>query len=1848
MPMLENGKIAILAVMVASACFAQDARSVSLSGEWQFRKGGTQTWTTVEVPHDWAAAGPFDADDKADADMPDLILGFAFTGKLPWRGTGRYRRMFTLTPDDMAGAVRLEFDGVMARPKVYVNGRYAGGWDYGYMGFVIDVTSFVIAGTNTLEVAADTTRLNARWHPGGGIYRDVRLVCTGRNHVVPGTLSITAPEVSRNRATVRVEYDSSLDGHTNFSFAVDSPRLWDFDDPHLYDIDILGETFRYGIRTMEFTADDGFRLNGRRVQLKGANLHHDLGILGVAMDPDARRRQLLILKDMGVNAIRTSHNPIDPFTLDLCDEMGFVVWNECFDKWSTLGGRLAEEDRDSYVLRNLEAFVRRDRNHPCVAIWSIGNEIRPTSESEPDGMTRERCRLYRDAIKSLDPTRPVGAGCCHAELLKDDTLADLDVIGWNYNGGYRLAREKFPAKPLVYTESASAVSSYGYYCNPPPGGRLAYDIASREIDSYDHCSAPSTDIADREFERMAQDRYCAGEFVWTALDYIGEATPYLRRSIRPTPAWLAAIPERELARSSYFGAVDLTGMPKDRFFLYRAHWNDKAETVHVLPHWNWGIGEWGTGNGERRVPVYVYTSGDEAELFLNGRSLGRRRKAKGVFRIEPNRTKDYEGDAASDFRTNTYYAVCDKYRLRWFDVPYEPGELRAVAYRGGREIGESRVCTAGAPVRLRLERDPYSPLGARTVFVKVAAVDSCGTSHPLASNRVHFTVEGGARLAAVGNGNARAYDSFGGDSYPLYNGAAMAVVRFAQDARSAVLKVSSDGLEPAELVIERVEKRAGRIAVLDMNLSAGVSNRFGCASSPSSFVRALGGKYDVRIVNHANAVPDGAFDTAKTDMLIIPSGSLFPQEAAKEIVAFLKNGGLMITIGGYAFDEPMDFLDGKWRLPGGVASLPSPVGTKRLAFPPKDDWKFNTLPGTQTLLKEATYSNRGRAVKVSTPYLLAYNLAVMPVSSEDVSDARALCFRAKTDSGLRTFRVEITELDGSRWKADIPASAEWKDYALSWEKFAFHPGSPTKGKRGGVKDRVRFHEAVQISFGITHGNGNPLRRPHTLWIADLMAGDDPAADSRKPPVAQARINTKIFPLGGKEAVPRPDQIGVFSPAYRLKDVVSIQNDPATDNLFSSVAFKGTFGGWDASAMLTPKVNGHAENCVAYRPVLACLGGDGSLRGRAACLAYNYGGVFKGSSWALFGIDNRDLFVAPEADAFLLDVVDALFRRVYLAVTKPKWSCWRPGETAEFETTVKNFSADAASGEVVFTLADEQGRIVSRAARPFRVSPRSYERLVMDWLVPKDAGDFYRLKAELAIGGRVVDREETAIAVWNEETIANGPKVGIDGTFFTVNGRRQFLMGAQASVARQLSHTSGSALRFYEDFKSMKSMGMSVSRNFFALDSRTKEPERTRILRLMDANVLLSQKFGIVNYFNHNCDNAIPLDEAGRKAEADFIASIAERYKNVPGFMMDVRNEPRLYMAKLKKGEGRSPRELAGKFLVWGHAASEGAHRGNPSVAAATGWCQGWGSGQYFMDPPTAAAPFDFTDAHFYGSNDEHSPEINKIDRRIFGMPAVMGEFGCYFHPLRWPDSCAYATIDEAARAVDEEAARRYRCQAVRTFGCGYALACNYGWADLIEGVFTFALCHWDGNLRPIAGIYSNLARTLSRLTPADNPPDTVLLIPEKRLSANTSERDAAIASYYGLCNARAWHGVNFSVLPASERPGIPDSVKLVISADDFKGDDIPSGYGNESALRRAIGRKIRSAGVVFARRDGDPDTLEIYRVPGVGATAWLFWNGDERSAVTVSRGGHRLTIGAERGGYLQIADYGKLEVAEEL
>ena len=836
-----------LVLVLAGRC-EEDGRSItSLCGEWAFAKDPSGTldasaaafneagWQTVEVPHDWAISGPFDPE------------GNGGTGKLPWQGVGWYRRTFEIDEAQFAhvkagGALWLEFDGVMASPKVYVNGMLAGGWDYGYMSFRVDAAPFVRAGTNTLAVRADTRDHKSRWYPGAGIYRAVRLVAAPAVHVVPDSVFVTTPAVANDSATVCVTWtersnlDRDVDAETRVClrdasgnvvkeaspsvgqipaksevthgtrFIVPAPKLWDMESPNLYTVEIDARargqtdrvTVRFGIRTVAFPVDDGFHLNGRRVQLKGVNLHSDMGPLGMAFNRSVMRRQLTLMKDMGVNALRTSHNACDPQVLELCDEMGIVVWNECFDKWDGTAGRRPDQNLEEYVSRNLRAFARRDRNHPSVIAWSIGNEITPDGEEwsgkksadARDGMSAARFRLFRSAIREFDATRPVGIGCCHGRAIETGMFSELDITGWNYHRQYVKVLKKHPDKPALYTESASALSSYGFFSVPPAPCKLTFNVAEREVDGYDHNATEWSDIPDWEFWRMEKDRFCGGEFVWTGLDYLGEPTPY-----RPDSSCKAIreIPTNECARSSYFGIADLMGVPKDRFWLYRSHWNDKDETIHILPHWNWeGLAA--------NVPVSVYTSGDSAELFLNGRSLGRRTKDREtVFPLEC--TKYDNQTAIGDFRTNAYYAVCARYRLRWFDVPYEKGELKAVAYRGGRKIGERVVRTAGRPVAVRLtpETESLPADGETCVFVQVDVVDASRVRDPWANGRVSFRIDGPGRILAVGNGNPRGLDRFTDvSSHPLYYGKVVAVLRRNKGATGpVVLTVSAPGLAPA-------------------------------------------------------------------------------------------------------------------------------------------------------------------------------------------------------------------------------------------------------------------------------------------------------------------------------------------------------------------------------------------------------------------------------------------------------------------------------------------------------------------------------------------------------------------------------------------------------------------------------------------------------------------------------------------------------------------------------------------------------------------------------------------------------------------------------------------------------------------------------------------------------------------------------------------------------------------------------------------------------------------------------------------------------------------------------------------
>jgi len=777
------------------------------------------SWRTLDLPHDWAIEGPFS----------DTLENN--TGLLPWKGIGWYRKHFALKESEKDKRIYIDFDGAMAYSEVWVNGKYVGGWPYGYTSFRLDLTPYVLFGKdNLIAVRLDTKNWDSRWYPGAGLYRNVWLVKTSQLHVKYNGVFCTTPEIKPEKAvlSVKAEIESHIEQPVSVSvkasvfkldkageaaaqavaefsspvatltasgvhiFRVDipvnNPVLWNLDNPELYRVAVtvmqgkeISDVYEtnFGFRTLNFTARDGFFLNGKKMPVNGVCNHHDLGALGAAFNVRAAERQLEILKEMGCNAIRTSHNPPAPELLDLCDKMGFLVEDEAFDTWKTPKKRL-DYNKLFYAWHeeDLRAMVRRDRNHPSVFIWSTGNEV--NDQNNP-----ALSESLRAIIKSEDITRPVTVGCNWDESGTNGFQKTVDVFGINYRL-YRydafFALKDNENLPFHSSESASTVSSRGEYFFPVAQGDLNKNLPGHgifQISSYDLAYPAWASTADQQWEM--QDKYPGvfGEFVWTGFDYIGEPTPYggdltgLRpgnRRYDQAKALLDAQNVTEVpSRSSYFGIIDLAGFKKDRFYLYQAKWRPDLPMAHILPHWNWP---------ERKgqvTPVHVYTSGDEAELFLNGKSLGKKKKGQ------------YE------------------YRLRWDDVVYQPGELKVVAYKNGLKWAEDKMVTTGKAAQLSASADSQELKadGSDLVYITVVVEDKNGLMVPRSSNLVNFSIQGPGRIVAVDNGDATSHDPFQASYRKAFNGMCLVIVKAEKDAKGTfTVKAESKGLKGAAVNIK--------------------------------------------------------------------------------------------------------------------------------------------------------------------------------------------------------------------------------------------------------------------------------------------------------------------------------------------------------------------------------------------------------------------------------------------------------------------------------------------------------------------------------------------------------------------------------------------------------------------------------------------------------------------------------------------------------------------------------------------------------------------------------------------------------------------------------------------------------------------------------------------------------------------------------------------------------------------------------------------------------------------------------------------------------------------------------------
>ena len=762
------------------------------------------SWEEVIVPHDWAIDKAFDM--RIDMQSVQVLedgdkapkMRTGRTGALPAFGIGYYRTYIDSQESMKGKRISIEFDGAMSLSKVYLNGQYVGEWPYGYSSFAFDVTDkWNYEGTNVLAVRLENKPESSRWYPGGGIYRNVRLVITDPVSVSHWGTYVTTPEVSSK--TVSVNIQTSVDNKSGkevevrlesllldaegqlvktvssstkvkgdrYTFeqalSLKSPVLWELEHPYLYRLvtnvyadSRLTDTYvtPVGLRSIRFDKDKGFFLNGRHVKLKGVCLHHDLGPIGAAVNTRAIERQLQMMQEMGCNAIRTAHNPPTPELLDLCDRMGLLVQVEAFDEWK-IGKNQNGYNRlfEKWAERDLQAMIRRDRNHPSIIMWSIGNEVREQKDENGAAVAR----MLTAICHREDPTRPVTAGFNnHNDAIKNGLANEVDLVGFNYKPfDYKKKHEQYPDFVIYGSETASTVSTRGEYKFPVKEKRGAcyedYQVSSYDLEYPSWACTPDT-----EFAQQDDCDFIMGEFVWTGFDYLGEPTPYNEG----TPA-----------RSSYFGIVDLAGLKKDRYYLYKSKWSDEP-VLHLLPHWNW---EERLG---KQVPVFCYTNYPKAELFVNGKSMGIKQK---------NQNSVYE-----------------RYRLMWNNVVYEPGEIKVVAYGNDGKIAETQtIKTAGRAHKIRttVDRDTIQADGKDLAFVTVEIRDKQGNLCPKANNLLFFDVEGDASLKAVCNGDPTDQTPFSSTYMRAFNGKLVVVLQSQKKAGTAKLKIYGANLKP---VIQKV------------------------------------------------------------------------------------------------------------------------------------------------------------------------------------------------------------------------------------------------------------------------------------------------------------------------------------------------------------------------------------------------------------------------------------------------------------------------------------------------------------------------------------------------------------------------------------------------------------------------------------------------------------------------------------------------------------------------------------------------------------------------------------------------------------------------------------------------------------------------------------------------------------------------------------------------------------------------------------------------------------------------------------------------------------------------------------
>lgn len=971
-----------------------------------------------------------------------------------------------------------------------------------------------------------------------------------------------------------------------------------------------------------------------------------------------------------------------------------------------------------------------------------------------------------------------------------------------------------------------------------------------------------------------------------------------------------------------------------------------------------------------------------------------------------------------------------------------------------------------------------------------------------------------------------------------------------------------------------------RIGILDMGPSDGFpaplpGSLGACPSDPAVLAAAFEAAGHVAVLVPPERLQNTAFlDPSVLDLLVVPGGDLFPASGHRALTSYLRHGGALVAMGGYAFDRPVVRHEGRWHDP---AALPIPEMPGTLLFGGGARlWSPSTNRPEPPSIAAAEGPGGLPGIELATPDLQGWDSAISADLAGTLPPGWSVTrLWARGDALTPSVWVEWSETDGARWHKAIPLSTEWHEYALTPADFTYWHDNPSVG-RGGPADRFRPEQASRFQVGIATDIA-ARGQAHRVWVAGVRVHADPLAGLRVPP---PRINTRWGRI--RDALwPEPEQLGVFDPAFTLRQVA--RTIPAPEQaVVAGYTLDGPLAGYSATAMLGLNGHGFGPNRARWVPLLECRDRFGRARGHAGAIVHHFAGAFAGSSWAVFGVTDRDLFAAgsPALSAVLLPAAEALLRRVYLHETDTAFASYRPGETVTLRTRVTNAGRAPCSVEVRFAVTSDRpgaGSGASVVRRAVSLDPGQTVSVEEPWPLPESPADFYRVRVELWDGERCIDLDQAAFVVWSPETLARGPRLSRRGTWFELDGEPLFLMGCQTYWGQNGSVTARSPLAFDRDFRQMRDFGLRWTRCFIPFHSESDK-------RVSDAIVQLAQKHGLVLYHTPNLQNTADPEELDRQLAVS--REIAERYRGVPGLAVDICNEPAFAAAdaglRRRCGDGAStagPWADAGVRALWrcmaecqrawaaGHARS--IHQGDPSRLASVGWSQGWAGGESMKDPILASLDLDFTDRHYYGRLAGFTAELKDLDLRLLGKPLVLGECGAKNHPT-------FEAADPWGMGENDAAYdRRFLYLGHHALGLGAAVLSSWHWRDPMEGIFPCGLLFSTNVPRPAAAVMRAMGLTFGRFRPAPATPPVCLLLPDS--GRHSGRRDAVIRAFHRAAELLAASRVDFGLLPDSAADLLPaGQVKAVV---------YPVPMDPSDTVLEALARFARQGGTVYISGD---------------------------------------------------------------